>query len=170
MLEKIKPSHIVYAVLALGVLPIFFVVCNFVNKQGSLSQSKEKLSLVRTFLESKYKKQLSNTEILSKHREIEPFYIDQKLESHKISFVENAIDKNKYFQETLISMSSPVEVDEEELQEILVNAEGVTIGDLTPPQKRPHLIITEFSLQKQPDLFVLNMQILQRLYYGEKEQ
>ena len=170
MLKKIKPVHIVYITLALGILPVFFVVCGFVSNQKFLRQNEERLALVRTFLESKHQKQRSNSDILSTYREASPFYIDQKLESHKISFIEKTIDKNKYFQEALISMSSPAEVDEEELQKILVNTEGATIGDLSPPEKRPHLIITEFSLQKQPEFFVLNMQILQRLYHGEKEQ
>ena len=168
MLNKINPIHIVYAVLALGILPVLFVLCNFVSKQGALSQSEEKLAFTRTFLESKHKKQLSNSEILSNYKGAMPFYIDQNLESHKISFVENSIHKEKLFQETLISMASPAELNEEDIQKVLVNTEGVIIGELKPPQKRPHFIITEFSLQKQPDFFVLNMQILQRLYYGEK--
>lgn len=88
---------------------------------------------------------------------------------NKISFIESSIQQNKYLKETLVTMAHPVEIDEYDLQHILANIEGVAIGEFTPPNNIPHYIITDFSLSKRPqqdntEVFVLNMQLLQRLY------
>jgi hypothetical protein len=151
-------------ILFLGLLPVFFVAGNFINKSSLISQNEEKFSEALALFESEHQKRASNTFILSKYKENIPFYIDQNIENNKISFVEKAIQKDSSCQESLISLSCPVEVTAGDIQQLLVNVEDVTIGNIKPLEKIPHLIITEFSLHKKNDAFVLNMEMLQRIY------
>ena len=95
--------------------------------------------------------------------------LDHDSSQNKISLIERSLNKEKHIQETIVAMAQPVEVDDEDINQILVNVEGVVIGDLVPPQGRQHLIITELlierkSLQDETEVFMLSMEILQRGY------
>jgi hypothetical protein len=94
---------------------------------------------------------------------------------HFLSSGQNAISftegQEKHFsncQETLVSLAHPIEVNVSDIKKILSRIEGVEIGDQKPKESRPHLIISEFRLQKKEgflhETFALNLQVIKREY------
>jgi hypothetical protein len=87
---------------------------------------------------------------------------------NKLSFTEGSIKSYKGFQETMESLSHPVEVNLDDLQNILGKVEGVSFSGEEVPQNRPHLIITECKLERKKgpahDVFTLDLKVLKREY------
>lgn len=88
---------------------------------------------------------------------------------NQLHFVEGQVLATKEFQETLETLTRPIELSLEDLLQLLVRIEGVQIGTLTPPPKRPHLLITDCTLEKkQPkegyDVFSMQLKVLKREY------
>ena len=85
-----------------------------------------------------------------------------------ISFVESPMKKYKYFQETVETMTRPVEVDAKDLSVILSRIEGIQIGSITPLVSRPDLLISEFKLEKKKgvvfEIYSLQLKIIKREY------
>jgi len=85
-----------------------------------------------------------------------------------LSFTEGSIKSYKDFQETIETLSHPVEVSVGDLVAILSKIEGTSLSDETVLAKRPHLIITEFKLEKRKgfiqDPYALDIKILKREY------
>ena len=88
---------------------------------------------------------------------------------NKIAFTDGTIQTADQFQETIESFSHPVEVDLTDLQHILALVEGVPMGGFVPGINRPHLIITDFKLDRKKvrgdhEAYLLSMKILRREY------
>ena len=88
---------------------------------------------------------------------------------NRLSFTEMGIKKSALLQETTEALTYPVKVDLQDIKMILAHVEGATLPPFSPSQNRPHMLILEFSLQKDflPVLgehFSLDMKLLQRQY------
>src|SRR5688572_16015307 len=86
---------------------------------------------------------------------------------NRLVFSEGAVQSTPFFQETVETLTHPVEIDTNDLQEILAAIEGVEVGQFTPNPGRPQLIILDFKLEKKNigdknEVFGLNMKILKR--------
>ncbi len=70
--------------------------------------------------------------------------------------------------ESVAQLSKSVEVSVQDLHKILARVEGVQIGEEKPLPSRPHLIITDFKIEKKKgqlgDVYALNLKILKREY------
>lgn len=87
---------------------------------------------------------------------------------NRVSFVESPVKNYSSFQETVETLSKPIEVDAQDIQQILCKIEGVPLGNFQPPPNMPHLIITEFRLNKKPgpfrEYYMLQMKMVKREY------
>lgn len=87
---------------------------------------------------------------------------------NRVSFVESPVKNYSSFQETVETLSKPVEVDAQDIQQILCKIEGIPLGSFQPPPNMPHLIITEFRLNKKPgpfrEYYMLQMKMIKREY------
>jgi hypothetical protein len=95
-----------------------------------------------------------------------------------LSFTEGSIKSYKDFQETIETLSHPVEVSVDDLVAVLSKTEGVSLSNQNVANqnvvnqntstKRPHLIITECKLEKRKgltqDLYALELKVLKREY------
>ena len=85
-----------------------------------------------------------------------------------LSFTEGSIKSYKDFQETIETLSHPVEVDVNDLTVILSKVEGLSPASDAANLKRPHLIITELKLEKRKGLvqnpYLLDLKVLKREY------
>lgn len=87
--------------------------------------------------------------------------------SNDLLFSEGNVQNYPFFQETIGTLSHPVEVNLEDLKQILALIEGIPIGNLPLPPNRPQLIILDFKLDKKEgtqgnEVFLLNMKVLKR--------
>lgn len=85
-------------------------------------------------------------------------------------FSEGNVQTYPFFQETIASLTKPVEVNLEDLKKILTLIEGQPIGNYKPGSKRPQMIIIDFKLDRKEasennEVFLLNMKILEREYF-----
>jgi hypothetical protein len=86
-----------------------------------------------------------------------------------ISFVEGQVKSYPSFQETLETLSHPIELDLDDLKKLLTLIEGTNLSNEPTPPGRPHLLITEFKLDKKEGFkgrehFLLHLKILKREY------
>lgn len=89
--------------------------------------------------------------------------------NNRIQFAEGVVQTYPEFQETIETLTTPVEVDVDDLKEILASVEGVDIGPHGPGLNRPQLIITFFRIDKKRGLgdnevFELSLRLLKREY------
>lgn|ERR1700733_4412913 len=87
--------------------------------------------------------------------------------SNKMLFSEGNVENFPSFQETTASLVHPIEINNENLQEILSLIEGVEIRPFKVAPNRPQLIILDFKLDKKEvysnnDIFILNLKLLKR--------
>lgn len=84
---------------------------------------------------------------------------------NKLTFVEGSIHTEEGIQETLESLSHPVEIDEHDLKEILFKIEGMPIDAKLPPNP-PQFLISEFKLNRKMadnhETFLLNLKLIKR--------
>ena len=87
---------------------------------------------------------------------------------NNIAFTEGSIKSYKDFQETIETLSHPVDVGRRDLQSILSKIEGVSLDGAEMRSGRPHLIITECKLEKKKglsqDCLQLDLKVLKREY------
>jgi len=94
----------------------------------------------------------------------------EKLNSkNRIQFAEGVVQTYPDFQETIETLTAPVEVDVEDLKEILATIEGVDIDAYGPGPNRPQLIVTFFKIDKKKgsgdnEVFELSLRLLKREY------
>ena len=86
-----------------------------------------------------------------------------------ISFVEGSVKAYKGFQETQESLAHSIEADVNDVKAILSRIEGVRFSEEDPlPQQRPHLIITDWKMEKKKgltqELYVLDIKLIKREY------
>lgn len=86
-----------------------------------------------------------------------------------ISFVEGSVKAYKGFQETQESLAHSIEADVNDVKAILSRIEGVRFNEEDPlPQQRPHLIITDWKMEKKKgltqELYVLDIKLIKREY------
>lgn len=86
---------------------------------------------------------------------------------NKLLFSESNVQKYPFFQETVVSLVRPVELNLEDLKKVLTLVEGVSIGSNQVPDHRPQLIVLDFKLDKKEateknDVFQLNLKLLKR--------
>lgn len=86
-----------------------------------------------------------------------------------ISFVEGSVKTYKGFQETQESLAHSVEVDLNDVKSILSRIEGVRFSEQeTLPEQRPHLIITDWKMEKKKgltqELYSLDVKLIKREY------
>ena len=87
---------------------------------------------------------------------------------NEIRFIEGQVKSYPTFQETMETLSHPVEVDLDDLKRLLTLIEGSNLSDLSP-EGRPHLLITDLKLEKKEGLngrehFQLFLKLLKREY------
>lgn len=88
---------------------------------------------------------------------------------NKLIFSEGVVQSNPYFKETLESLVNPVEVNEQDIQNILSKVEGIPIGPYRPGPDSPQLIITDFKIDKkrtneENEVYQLQLKFIQREY------
>lgn len=98
---------------------------------------------------------------------------------NRLVFTEGNVVSYATFQETLETLSHPVEVDVDDIASLLSRVEGTTLDSYKPGPGRPQLIITKFHIDRQGspqdskgkpnshggnEAFLLNMQLLKREY------
>lgn len=86
-----------------------------------------------------------------------------------ISFVEGSVKAYKGFQETQESLAHSVEVDLNDVKAILSRIEGIRFSEQdTLPEQRPHLIITDWKMEKKKgltqELYALDVKLIKREY------
>ncbi len=85
-----------------------------------------------------------------------------------ISFVEGSVKAYSDFQETQESLAHPVEADFNDIKSILSRIEGVSFDETELPQNRPHLIITDWKMEKKKgpvqEVFTLDIKLIKREY------
>jgi hypothetical protein len=85
-----------------------------------------------------------------------------------LTFSESAEKSYAALKETQVQLSRSVEVDIQDVRKILARIEGVQIGPDEANASRPHLIITDFKIDKKKGLhsevYLLNLKILKREY------
>jgi len=93
---------------------------------------------------------------------------DLKLKN-KLQFSEGVVQSYPNFTETIETLVNPVEVDQDDIQNILSKIEGIRLGPYAPPAQAPQLIITDFKIEKKEvssenEVFLLNMKLIKREY------
>lgn len=87
---------------------------------------------------------------------------------NKLSFTESPQKNYPKCIETEFSLSKSVEVDMQDLRKILSRIEGVSLGGEPLIETRPHLLITDFKIERKKalvcEVYALNLKILQRQY------
>ncbi len=87
---------------------------------------------------------------------------------NRIVFSEGAIKSSKDYQETVETLTHPIEVDFDDVKRIIGRIEATDLDSQTPSATRPHLIITECKLEKKhglsQDVFLLDLKVLKREY------
>ncbi len=88
---------------------------------------------------------------------------------NSISFVEGSVKGYKGFQETQESLAHSIEVDLNDIKAILSRIEGVSFTEgETLPELRPHLIITDWKMEKKKsptqEVYALDVKLIKREY------
>lgn len=88
-------------------------------------------------------------------------------DSNALTFSEGVVQTFPLFQETVESLTHPVEVNVLDIKKILSRIEGVKIGDFTAKSNRPQLLITDFKLEKKTnydknEVYLLNLKLIKR--------
>lgn len=86
-----------------------------------------------------------------------------------ISFVEGSVKAYPDFQETQESLAHPVEVNLDDIKAILSKIDGVCFNqDMALPEQRPHLIITDWKMEKKKtpvqEVYTLDIKLIKREY------
>lgn len=86
---------------------------------------------------------------------------------NKLLFSEGTVDTLPTYQETVVSLVHPVEVNVDDIAALLALIEGQKIGEHEPGPNRPQLQIIDFNLDKKSprdknEVFLLNLKILKR--------
>ncbi len=86
-----------------------------------------------------------------------------------ISFVEGSVKAYPDFQETQESLAHPVEVNLDDIKAILSKIDGVCFSqDMQLPEQRPHLIITDWKMEKKKtpvqEVYTLDIKLIKREY------
>jgi len=87
---------------------------------------------------------------------------------NEVRFIEGQVKSYPTFQETIETLSRPVEIDLGDLKKLLVLIEGASLEE-KPPEGRPHLLITDLKIEKKEGLnsrehFQLFLKLLKREY------
>jgi hypothetical protein len=87
--------------------------------------------------------------------------------SNNLVLTEGVVQTYPLFQETTETLTHPVEVNVENIQELLSRIEGISIGTFTPPLNPPQLIVLDFKINKKShteknETYSLNMKLLKR--------
>lgn len=89
-------------------------------------------------------------------------------ESNRISFAEHSVKNYSGVKETVEVLAHPVEVDREDIKVLLNRIEGVDLRVDDVIENRPHLLVSEFSLNRTKNVFQevyqLKMKLLKREY------
>lgn len=85
---------------------------------------------------------------------------------NRLMFSEKHREANGELEEVYLSQINPVEINGNDLKNILMAVEGVTIGNEVPPDHRPQFVIREFHLNKKKlaerETYLLEMQLIKR--------
>lgn len=91
------------------------------------------------------------------------------LSDNQILFSEGPVQSNAVYQETIETLTKPIEVDANDLQRLLERIENIpnTAADII--EKRPQLIIVDFRLDRKAptpnhETFLINLKLLKREY------
>lgn len=87
--------------------------------------------------------------------------------SNSLMFSEGVVQTYPFFQETVETLTHPIEVNSTDIKKILARVEGISAGPFTPGPDRPQLIITDFKLDKKKvtdksEVYLLNMKLIKR--------
>lgn len=93
MVKNIPQNRLLIYLLLLGLIPLFFVLFNFFNKNKHLSDIETSLDYVKQRAYSLEQKQAQNVALRNYYRNADHFYIDKYLES--ITFLEPEIENLK---------------------------------------------------------------------------
>ena len=103
------------------------------------------------------------------HREL----FRRRLEYHKTgqnrpSFVEGSVKSYSDFQETQESLAHPIDCNVEDIRALLTKIEGVSFDGEEIDENRPHLIITDWKMEKKrgptQEFFTLDIKLIKREY------
>jgi hypothetical protein len=90
MFSGISQSRLLVYVLLIGIIPILFVVIDFVSKQSQMTVLKNTLENVQQMAHLREKKQATNMAVRQAYQSADHFYIDKYLES--LSLLENEVE------------------------------------------------------------------------------
>lgn len=87
--------------------------------------------------------------------------------ANALNFSEGVVQDFPLFQETLETLTHPVEVNATDIKKILARIEGTKIKELDPGLRSPQLLITEFRFDKKKvsddhEVFSLNLKLIKR--------
>lgn len=93
--------------------------------------------------------------------------LEQLTGKNRIAFSESNVKQYPAYQEMIESLTTPVEVDQSDIGQLLAAIEGVQIGPYGARPKRPQLIILDFKIEKRRDsgensTYLLNLKLLKR--------
>jgi len=88
---------------------------------------------------------------------------------NRLVFTEGIVQTYPFYQETMESQLTPIQVNADDIKRVLARIEGVKIGPFESGPNRPQLLVTEFKMKrlKEEDFgesFSLNMKLLRREY------
>lgn len=95
----------------------------------------------------------------------------KKLKSdNNLVFSEGVVQSYPGFQETVETLTHPVEVSVSDVKHILTMVEGVDMDGFHADENMPQLLVTQFSLNRKKisehnEVFELNMKLLKREFY-----
>lgn len=92
--------------------------------------------------------------------------LEQLQNDNQILFSEGPVQSNTLYQETIETLSKPVELDAFDLQRLLARIETIPSQDRIE-EKRPQLIVLDFKLDRKEatpnhETFLLNLKLLKR--------
>lgn len=88
---------------------------------------------------------------------------------NSLNFTEGVVQSFPFYQETMETLTHPVELNVSDLKNLLSKVEGVAIGDFKPLANRPQLLVMDFKIDRKKhadnnETFVLDMKLLKREY------
>lgn len=88
---------------------------------------------------------------------------------NSLNFTEGVVQSFPFYQETMETLTHPVELNVTDLKNLLSKIEGVEIGDFKPLANRPQLLVMDFKIDRKRhadnnETFVLDMKLLKREY------
>jgi len=86
---------------------------------------------------------------------------------NRFLFSEGVVETYPLFQETILTLTRPVQINVDDLMNILARVEDKDLGGHSPQLNPPQLLITDFSLERKTitpknEVFLLNLKILKR--------